>query len=1582
MARSKRRVVDDEYIPEVRKRAKKDTSNKKAEQDVDAHLARLHPIPDSDIPEGLAADNRIATWQKYVRTSSLKVESLYKYTPEKIVNADTTFRVEMKHLADVEPMLGRKFIVDQVETFTAKRKGGPELCRAIHVINSADPDARPLQLYRYFDDEEHSQAACDLSGALDSLICATDANARDLGQVCCTLLDNFPSSLQEDKWDQVTVSSGQLCWPRKLVEFLALRHARLDCWDGRSGAPSFYKSFTTRPSGTWFNIMPPSRLREGRSKKSSAVTLLGLPVLRSGQKKPEFCELWINHGKLQVDNIERDIPDEVHDRGTAALDKAPWNELPDATFRVLCKLTNYMLDHTNGYVAPTKHRFESYAKSLLDPFTKQKKLDDKGGSVTTGPFNGHPLMSIDISIRELAIHRSFIALSASAALEATLSGKLAIIYCSVRKRFAAWYAISCAMRGLAHGVDQLSVWQDMIVRLTQAEHGIITQQQILDDIQNYAANADQQRCCLPCALCLRIHRLEDLNVVEDGRFVCSIHDVDSYYTPLDSTPARLERLVWPADVEFNPEDSVLFRSKSSKLSRAVMRAVKKERKAGGHAIDLLAFLHRFRTCQIPGHPTEWMDVYDGRRRLHDAVYSSLPGGGARYVRHALAPSLEAIFPFVYVNGKVYYHDPGHSGITVWEWNSMKGNNPPSIFPVICSGAIQTVKERQRMQTERISLPEAWDKGFWEDRHNRMDHICRININIPYRLDTRLAIRFTQKEYNLYLEAWRSGIWTKELKSLVHRRYPVPLSMADTVSEAMASGISTEQRSHKAQWISAARRAELDPAKIYRKWWPPWTPAQIQGCIDFMEAVRMSPVLNPCGVTMKTSQTGAPWPFLESNYPEDEHCLWKWWQRFSLRAFWMLDDECDLEHETMESNMTIMLVYVICFYADGGGIDSFLHCKRVHLMRHTAKASLARAEGVLPGAPLRTGLSTPYPSKLSGYIPENRTITVQPWFINLLWHDAPPSEHDRQFERLLSIPPQSPYWYALQECVPMEDFVPRESAMSRRAKLNQLGETPDPDDLVQHDDEDRSHDDYIDFDSTNPGVGQGRQDRELRRGEDWCVGCDTVEDIAKMCECPLRHVGQGTVRFHPTCGVYSDSLPGDVICQPCKTKLDADTTATTTTQPREISTVRPPTVKTTTNTSRRPDGAVQLFWTNSSCFANSTFQALHNIDLIRSVVLSLKGATGNPTSKSGRNPMAWIRGYFPQSQAEASKSFDEYLTKLNHVAHTLAKLFERMDMGSKHIESEDVMNSFLRPVVTLDPSIITDGAYNDASEMCFIILESLFTVTDKSTPGGCGLRRLELDTRNALMDDNPAPDSNGLLPLLGEVRARYDIDLREGKDSELYKAFAFQVTQEFRCADGDCERITRKLVHNTRMTVTMQSMQQGTAGLNELIGRYLDTTHPHMLAERRSITAFCTKQKNDGAIRSWERLTVLPRLLFISFPHGTLFDQTLTNQDVELPELLDLHPHADGVILPSQSNSHNLAPHCIYRMSSLCVYRARHYVTYAPRNGRWTLFDDQEQQRNPRPVHPQDAWMGPILCRLRATRRPHNPTTNSERTGVD
>lgn len=155
----------------------------------------------------------------------------------------------------------------------------------------------------------------------------------------------------------------------------------------------------------------------------------------------------------------------------------------------------------------------------------------------------------------------------------------------------------------------------------------------------------------------------------------------------------------------------------------------------------------------------------------------------------------------------------------------------------------------------------------------------------------------------------------------------------------------------------------------------------------------------------------------------------------------MDDNCDLENETLESPITILLFFVIMYFKTGGGIDSVLHCQWMPYVRDPLKASIGRAGYVSPGSPMRTGFTRPDPRSLADYDDNTRTAVVQPWMINLLWYTAAIEQHPSLFQALLHIAQQSDHYDAVTgERQPLKNWFPTESRISRVTKARMKGES--------------------------------------------------------------------------------------------------------------------------------------------------------------------------------------------------------------------------------------------------------------------------------------------------------------------------------------------------------------------------------------------------------------------------------------------------------------------------------------------------------------------------------------------------------------
>lgn len=209
--------------------------------------AVLADVPPALIPQSHRYRDLVQPFRKDVLSGNIKLKPGKElvYTPESVPIPRTRYKPtgEVQHLYEARERNNRKFEPLPVENITIHRPksaGGDIDGWGILVQNRNVKDQEPLPLYYKYKQANTARTplAKDMMGCLDTNICETKRDAEELASICCNLLNRFPASLQLGNWLDAKNKEGQQCWPRRMVEAVAL-----DYWKGGFHYDTMYKPF-------------------------------------------------------------------------------------------------------------------------------------------------------------------------------------------------------------------------------------------------------------------------------------------------------------------------------------------------------------------------------------------------------------------------------------------------------------------------------------------------------------------------------------------------------------------------------------------------------------------------------------------------------------------------------------------------------------------------------------------------------------------------------------------------------------------------------------------------------------------------------------------------------------------------------------------------------------------------------------------------------------------------------------------------------------------------------------------------------------------------------------------------------------------------------------------------------------------------------------------------------------------------------------------------------------------------------------------------------------------------------------------
>lgn len=568
--------------------------------------------------------------------------------------------------------------------------------------------------------------------------------------------------------------------------------------------------------------------------------------------------------------------------------------------------------------------------TLTDAYTSKRTTE-----LFSGPYGGKALTTLTTNPLRF---------KPSVEVRNSVRGQLPDILLRVKTRLETAHVLNQMLHALFLGADILGVWQKGILAADALSKTSIPDKLLLELQCRCNDSEDQERACHACALCFRVRRCTDMTLTPDDRLVCSNHDMEKYN---QNEPTRSRRGPRIDSVYEGPRteplrdlqarsDDVFFLRPNTAIIKSIYSATTREGSFGGGIVSQDALLVKARSFVVDATNGIWKDAYDGNRNaIQDYANRLDTAGSLRWVPLPTAPSLDAIKPFMFLDGDTFLHHENNVVLTAFAFNLLKSYWPASILPILKKAAQQTEKENKG---------EPRDEAFWQWFNNAMDHVNHIIHCYDKNKDARFQRELTEDMMQALETAWRSGIWTPDLPNLRPPASRLFTSYGDYVSEAMTKGLTKRGPSMRYNLMAPERRPK---DKEFRRPSPMWSEAYQRTLAKLVNDMERNPEINIHRLKIPRSSNGAPWPFRPDHMFVNDDNLFLWWHHQALRSFWTMDDECDLEHETDESPATVMLDFVAIWF-EKGGVDDFIRCEMTIWLGDPQRASVGRAAGVLPG----------------------------------------------------------------------------------------------------------------------------------------------------------------------------------------------------------------------------------------------------------------------------------------------------------------------------------------------------------------------------------------------------------------------------------------------------------------------------------------------------------------------------------------------------------------------------------------------------------------------------------------------------------
>ena len=311
---------------------------------------------------------------------------------------------------------------------------------------------------------------------------------------------------------------------------------------------------------------------------------------------------------------------------------------------------------------------------------------------------------------------------------------------------------------------------------------------------------------------------------------------------------------------------------------------------------------------------------EGYRDAYDGKRLQKPG------MHPLNLTIDAVFPLFKAGSTFFVHHKENVCLTAHFINSLKGDGLPIMLAALSTAVKSTAVGK-----------------YLPDIELQIDHFYHIRMLIPWSKVGRmeLASRTPQQWWPRYEAMMKTGVFDGS----------API--------------------YNAAYSTISRPAEKNP----------WDNESITRISRICDEIEQSPIYNPRELHLPRGTDNAPWLWNPTHMFSD-HC-WEFLGRLFAERFRRMDKWCDWtnshEHECQD---TIFLTCVILWFQSDGGKDEVLGLRMSVFVRHPLRFSIGRALHVPPGSKMVTGWSAKHPVSLSQYSEDERTITMEPWAMNM------------------------------------------------------------------------------------------------------------------------------------------------------------------------------------------------------------------------------------------------------------------------------------------------------------------------------------------------------------------------------------------------------------------------------------------------------------------------------------------------------------------------------------------------------------------------------------------------------------------------
>jgi hypothetical protein len=934
--------------------------------------------------------------------------------------------------------------VKQVDSWRKTAAGSRQdvLVRTIKVQDKSQQNAPIFEVYNLSQQPMRTNVMPWRTGHLDEAICPTDRDALELGEQVCALMNRLPFQLDAKRWNNLP-TNAKVALERRIVEARAL-----DLWLAPFDRSQLYGGVLQDLN---LGVTPQKGTKREELSRIDHPTIFKYSIrclLSSGSNgNPLKSHVTVTIDCSRLDPAKLDALAPAPDDFAYLL-----RQLPEGT-KILPEYQEILLEVFRRIQAAVT--FKCGSKTQISDVVEAMLYEvyRSGGPMLQLVKKKLPGLPWKSPIFHVIANWSAVRVRPALPTERDVEGTLPVIFCTGPEHALIAYPINKMLARLDQGVaNVIELWQVGIIAADEVAIKLVTLEEAKS--QHCSLGNSPGSCAMRhiCMHCFQPFKCVDMVITSDSRWTC----------PPCSTKA-------PA-TKARPKRSRDVISNHRAVSQGVGNIKRKALKRNSYPVDYTALENKLLSFLYSTH--DWQDINDGIRSSKNAVYDEeVLDANGWMLPHPAQPSVDNIFRFTFVDGHAVQHDAENVGLTALCINYMKNHWVPAIIPVMAAGAQQTLLENNGAKR---------DHHFWRDWNNALDRIHRLHLLLPggRRLYHMTIDEVDEEQLLEYMQSSRSSSWKPEQRSPVSGYRPrYATTSGDCVTQEQritGSGktLSNFKASRK-KWKEVAA-SKSPPA------WPQWTDKEKGQLERLVDEIERDERINKSGLRIPRNKR-VPWPFRVDHMLQDDD-LWEWWFDEAFMRFWRFFWVCNLEHDTTESPMTIMLEIVVQWFKTGGIYD-FMHCEMTVYEGHPTRFSIGRSAVVAPGSPMRTGWTTATPTSFrEHYDIERSTVVIQPWCINSLWNQFPADTHPLIAQILRQMRPQAPHYNEFQrntDPVPYPKLSKRARVSGEQAviDIDDDEEKGDEDDDPQSSEEELASENENELPGNSDGAGSSEEEEE-------------------------------------------------------------------------------------------------------------------------------------------------------------------------------------------------------------------------------------------------------------------------------------------------------------------------------------------------------------------------------------------------------------------------------------------------------------------------------------------------------------------------